>query len=776
MKSWRERIGRWLLRTKALDIVGAEQGDVAYMDLWNRHQAPSADGLVNSYEGTAYACANLCAQGVASVPLRLYVQTGPGQPAPKCARRKIGKAQREYLNRKPGIGRKLLEAQDIEEVTAHPIISLLDAVNSELDGFTLLELTQLYMEVVGSSYWLFEKQLGIVTAIWVLQSQFVTPVYRNGEAVAYEYGSGAKKETFPAEDVLPFHLPNLRNPYHEGWSPLRAAYESVHLQEQELAQAQSLMDNQARPDVVIVPKGEAGLLGDHEQERLQRRFRREFRRGRTSGVAVLSDQFEVKPLTFSPRELQSAVLHGITKENIANAFGVPMSLLQTKDVNRANAEAGHYQLAQNAILPRCRRLEQRLTQRFAALFDPRLVLAFDDPVPENRELRLTERTQAVSQGIISINEARADIGLDAITEGDVNLVPIGRRPLGEEPLEYPAPPRSGPEPEENALAIFDIMIRYVCGECNKSDAAYALIERGIAPHTVANWLAPRSIQPLPACCTDSNPGPYRKDWAGHTGKQPGHVRRLPTGVRLAKTLREVFAEQRREVLRDFKASMPAMTKGPGRIFLPGDAGSFFDANAWAIRMQGRVTPIWGIYARTGIGESLRRLTAMRDNAHALDPYALSVSEAIDAASLQFCQATNATTKLQLDRALDRLRQEIAEGILGADHTLAALTQRVNEVFTQASAYRAERIARTESSRAIHLGQRISAEESGVVRGFRLLLSADACPVCRDIFAQAPEIPLHGKFAVMGEGAYADIWSPPLHPNCMCTMTEILIDE
>jgi len=114
--------------------------------------------------------------------------------------------------------------------------------------------------------------------------------------------------------------------------------------------------------------------------------------------------------------------------------------------------------------------------------------------------------------------------------------------------------------------------------------------------------------------------------------------------------------------------------------------------------------------------------------------------------------------------------------LGPENTLSSLTKRVNAVFNNASSYRAERIARTEASRALHLGQRMEAQDSGVVKGYRWLLSADVCPICVDIAANMPEIPLDGKFGTVGTGVYSDVWAPPAHPNCMCTITEILIDE
>ena len=58
-------------------------------------------------------------------------------------------------------------AQAIEEVVEHPLLSLLRQVNTTHNAFELWELTQLYMEVHGSAYWLLQddEAVGIPAAI-----------------------------------------------------------------------------------------------------------------------------------------------------------------------------------------------------------------------------------------------------------------------------------------------------------------------------------------------------------------------------------------------------------------------------------------------------------------------------------------------------------------------------------------------------------------------------------------------------------------------------------
>ena len=726
LDNMRQKLGAWIagpMKKMAEPFIVREESG-SYIDVWGVQSAPGKGDLIDSYKGTAYACANLCAQGVAATPLRLYVTTGKGQADPKVPTRGVSRKDRARLAAMPVCAKQVIAAANVEEVLAHPILDLLDTVNAELDGFTLLEITDLYMEVVGSAYWYLPRDpLGRVEAIWILQSQYVNPKKNDkGQIVAYEYGAQDNKKAYPADKILPFYFPNLSNPYSEGWSPLRAAYENVMLEEKNRAQAAALLENNSRPDLIISAKGEGGGLGDREADRLERRFGRKFHRGKLGGIMVASDEIEITPLNFPPKDVQAMLLHGMTKEDIANAYGVPMSLLATKDVNRANAEAGHYQLAKNAILPRCRRLEQRLSQRFCPLFDERLFLAFDDPVPEDNAFALQRRQVSMSTGTMTINEARAEDGREPVEGGDDTLIPMSMIPLTDagppEPPPAPVPPpkedgdEEGEEEEENPASA--------------PKRAKAKIRR--------------------------------------------HARRLPRGRALAQTLRWQFRKQQTAALKRFKAITKAAWSPPAEIFDDLNWKQWDEEMARASQGHLVVTAMEGAQ-----DVSVQLAQRFPDDFSSWTVSPVRVEEAMARSSMTFSHETNQTTRMELGKALAKLREDLAAGIVGQENTVSALTQRVKNVFQHAETYRAQRIAVTESNRAIHEGERIAAKESGMVRGFRWLLSADACEQCQAVAARMPEVDLNSPFAIDDTGGpYSEVYHPPLHPNCQCSMMEVFI--
>ena len=104
----------------------------------------------------------------------------------------------------------------------------------------------------------------------------------------------------------------------------------------------------------------------------------------------------------------------------------------------------------------CKKLNEQLLPRF----DESLFVAFDDPVPENRELKLQEDTEHVKANIRLINEIREERGWEPTYYGDVpwmdsRLTPVmeGFEEEAQKPEEPPVPPGEVPEEEEEEEAL-----------------------------------------------------------------------------------------------------------------------------------------------------------------------------------------------------------------------------------------------------------------------------------------------------------------------------------
>jgi hypothetical protein len=145
-----------------------------------------------------------------------------------------------------------------------------------------------------------------------------------------------------------------------------------------------------------------------------------------------------------------------------------------------------------------------------------------------------------------------------------------------------------------------------------------------------------------------------------------------------------------------------------------------------------------------------------------------IKTAVDDAIFQFCEATNATSIGMIEDALAALRRSLKMGLERGEATLN-LNARVYRIFNDP--YRAARIGQTEVSRSAHAGQLMAAKESGVIKGKRWIASPDACDEC--LALNGKEVRLDMPFVVLPKGGpYAIVMTPPLHPHCFCSWSEV----
>jgi hypothetical protein len=186
-------------------------------------------------------------------------------------------------------------------------------------------------------------------------------------------------------------------------------------------------------------------------------------------------------------------------------------------------------------------------------------------------------------------------------------------------------------------------------------------------------------------------------------------------------------------------------------------------------------PVIELYYEEAAERLITRVGASADVFKVVRPF---LSAAADQASLEFADETNRTTRMQLAAALEETREAVRSNVVEGDG-IAALTEKINTIFEDAETWRAKRIATTESSRAIHTAQVMSATASGNVARLKLLLSADACDVCVAIAEANPDgVPPGTPFAtgMSANPNYSTIYCTPIHVNCQCTMTEVMTED
>lgn len=350
--------------------------------------------MVKADNDWVYRCARVNAENISKVPLRLY-------------RRSTG-----------------------EEVTEHPFLDLLRNVNPEQGRFDLFEMTELFLELTGNSYWYVAPMLlenpvtkrRVPGEIWTLQAQYVKIVPGRSRMVdGYLYQSpGTPTVAFEPEEILHFKFPSADSLYY-GKGPVEGGRAAVNTHEAMAAYEGALFRNMARPDGALITEKD---LAPEQIKALRAEWSRIHQGSERSGnVAILQRGLKYEAMGTTPKELDYLAGKSYNREQIASMFGVPLSKLGIEvAADRAAAEAHDLTYQKETILPRLERLASKLNERLMPAYDDDLEARFDDPVPENNEMALKKRDSDLDHGVITINEVRQAEGLEDVEWGDEPFV------------------------------------------------------------------------------------------------------------------------------------------------------------------------------------------------------------------------------------------------------------------------------------------------------------------------------------------------------------------
>jgi len=189
-----------------------------------------------------------------------------------------------------------------------------------------------------------------------------------------------------------------------------------------------------------------------DRDRLTEQFTQKFAGAKKAGKTLIppADMDFIRD-AMTPEEISFIAGMKLYRTEIMAAFDIPEGAVITETSNRSVAEIADYRHAKNGIQPRCKRVEEKMNERLVPLFDEKLFMAFDDPVPKNRELELKESTELVLAGIKARNEDRAERGLEPVEGGDEPLVDNRLIPLS---MAATAIEAQAPESEEEQVRSF----------------------------------------------------------------------------------------------------------------------------------------------------------------------------------------------------------------------------------------------------------------------------------------------------------------------------------
>jgi len=429
------------------------------------------DAYLKMCKQWVYSCAVKNAEGVASVPLRLYVAKESHSTQLYFPSRQLGNKETRRFERTIGnrghLQRFLKRAVAVEELVEHPFFDLWEKGNPFLSGEQQKRLLTMHLDLVGDSFTLLAKSKNSETPnkpeymVSLPPGRMSIETKNAGVEVISGYfltTTNGEKMRLSPEEVMHIKFPDPYDPIW-GLAPLKAVGLEARLYDNWTLYEDALIRGGAIPPTLLTPKqGES--MGSGQRKRAEVELQKRIGGpARARPFMIFEEALEVKELGRSQKEMQYREGRKSLREDIAAAFSVPLSMLLTENVNLANAKIGELQHAKHAIRPRCYLIEDQINKDVCSKYDDNVFVAFDDPVPDDREFTLKEEEADLNHAVRVVNEVREERGLQPVPWGDEPIVPVNTAPLSkvsgaggtkEDKEEEEAPPPSTPKEEANA--------------------------------------------------------------------------------------------------------------------------------------------------------------------------------------------------------------------------------------------------------------------------------------------------------------------------------------
>jgi len=362
--------------------------------VWN------SEDYLKECKGWVYACVAAIADEISTIKLHLYKRKEKG----------------------------------VEEVFDSSLLDLLYRVNDYTTKADHWYLTQNYLELVGEAPWLLDRsgENKEPVAIYLLRPDKLTIKFDKEKIIGkyiYDVGGG-KKEEFEPEDLILIKYPNPLRPF-RGLGTLEAAAQTVNLDRYAEKWNVNFFYNSARPDGILTTNNK---LTSDQRKTLSKMWNKQFRGiGKNAKLAILESGLTYKQMQLSQKDMDFLEQQKFSMSKILSIFRVPKSVIAiTEDVNLANAETAAYAFARWTIKPKMTKIVEQLNEFLVPMFGDDLFLDFEDPVPENVEMKIKKYKEALGpSGWMSVNEVRDIEGLKPIEGGDSIYRPVANMPVGE---------------------------------------------------------------------------------------------------------------------------------------------------------------------------------------------------------------------------------------------------------------------------------------------------------------------------------------------------------
>lgn len=567
--------------------------------------------------------------------------------------------------------------RDGEELEAHKISELLSYINDQSNPSQYWEAWVVDMMLAGESFsQLILSRAGDPLELWTRRPDQVEVFPdKSNERKWYprvaHYTWGEDELVIEPEFMVHDKFYNPLNNW-RGLAPIRAIREGITIDLFAQAWSKTFLRRGARPDhAIITPQG----LTPTERRELEENYQDDYGGPENwhKPIFLESGVQDVKPIAFSPADIQWLAQRQVARDEVAAIFGVPDEIMGFGRDTYENFDKAYEVLWKLTVTKLARHRDTSFTHFFGKVRSDlgpgeRVETDFSGVGVLQEDMKEKLEQAAIAFGLgVSFNTAddRLNMGFGEIEGGEVGYLPAGLLPVSDIGIYEEGTPKG-----EEEKRFFPI-------------------------HKIASG--------VPVMGSPRHQALWRQ-----------HVARLrPFEKRIALRLKREFQRQQNVVLSNLrnlgKSWAKMVVEGKATGITIGDLVDWTDEEKeWIENFNPDFEECVAIFGHDQIEEL--------QVGFAFDVQNPEVAQAVRQMVIQFAKDINATTQ---ERMVAELRDVLAEadsGGWGIPDIQQAIYDRISTVYNvRKSPYETERIARTEMNKAANMGQIAGMRQSGVVK-------------------------------------------------------------
>lgn len=326
-----------------------------------------------------------------------------------------------FADRQRSRTRAIASGDLVQIPSSHPWYRLMDQPNAIMRGKASRQMLITSYDLVGESGLVLDRSGpdNVPVRAWAIPGHWIS---RRPSADTPTWGINVGGATWdvPVDSFILFQDPNPFQPYGPGSGLGLTVSDELDIDEHAAKQVAAFFQNSALPNAIVSLTGASAATIAKAKTDFMNRLRGFAKSYQTHFV---NTPMQVQRMDTSFKDQAIVEIRKSTRDTLQQVWGVPPEKLGIiTNSNRATSEAAQAIDASDVMVPRLEMMRGEF-QRIAEMFDPRLVVDYDSPVPEDRE---SKRSAMVAfGGRFTIDEEREAAGLPPLKDGSGSGFLIG---------------------------------------------------------------------------------------------------------------------------------------------------------------------------------------------------------------------------------------------------------------------------------------------------------------------------------------------------------------